>query len=133
MKRFQIEVGLFAILIITLGLTQLLPISSSTLLLPAAAQQPSSVTEVGASKAKQYEYYIFTQELEGNESKLGVPIAIFTLTNIIVHKGDTVTIHFYNTADETKDRHTFTMQSPYEMNYDFAGDRIKHLVSRQIR
>jgi plastocyanin len=125
LKRFQIKVGLFATLIITLGLTQLLPISSSTLLLPAAAQQPSSVTEAGAPKAKQNEYYIFTQELEGNESKLGVPIAIFTLTNIIVHKGDTVTIHFYNTADEAKDRHTFTMQSPYEMNYDLAGGQNK--------
>jgi plastocyanin len=125
LKRFQIKVGLFATLIITLGLTQLLPISSSTLLLPAAAQQPSSVTEADAPKAKQNEYYIFTQELEGNESKLGVPIAIFTLTNIIVHKGDTVTIHFYNTADEAKDRHTFTMQSPYEMNYDLAGGQNK--------
>ena len=104
---------------------QLLSISSSTLLLPAAAQQPSSVTEVGAPEAKQNEYYIFTQELEGNESKLGVPVAIFTLTNIIVHKGDTVTIHFYNTADEAKDRHTFTMQSPYEMNYDLAGGQNK--------
>jgi plastocyanin len=124
LKRFQIKVGLFATLI-TLGLTQLLPISSSTLLLPAAAQQSSSVTEAGAPKAKQNEYYIFTQELEGNESKLGVPIAIFTLTNIIVHKGDTVTIHFYNTADEAKDRHTFTMQSPYEMNYDLAGGQSK--------
>jgi plastocyanin len=42
-----------------------------------------------------------------------------------VHKGDTVTIHFYNTADEAKDRHTFTMQSPYEMNYDLAGGQNK--------
>jgi plastocyanin len=124
-KRFQIEIGLFATVIITLGLTQLLSISSSTLLLPAVAQQPSSVTEVGAPGIKQNEYYIFTQELKGDESKLGVPIAVFTLTNIIVHKGDTVTIHFYNTADEIKDRHTFTMQSPYEMNYDLAGGQNK--------
>jgi plastocyanin len=122
LKSFQIEVGLFASLIITLGIAQLLSISSSTLLLPAVAQQPSSsVTEVGAPGTKQNEYYIFTQELEGDESKIGVPVAVFTLTNIIVHKGDTVTIHFYNTADEAKDRHTFTMQSPYEMNYDLAG------------
>lgn len=50
---------------------------------------------------------------------------VFTLTNIIVHKGDTVTIHFYNTADEPEDRHTFTMQSPYKMNYDLAGGQSK--------
>jgi plastocyanin len=122
MKRFQTELGLFVTLILVLSLPQLLPISK--LLLPAAAQQPS-VTEVGAPEAKQNEYYIFTQELNANESKVGEPIAVFTLTNIIVHKGDSVTIHFYNTADEAEDRHTFTMQSPYKMDYDLAGGETK--------
>jgi plastocyanin len=127
MKRFQIQLGLFATLItITLGLVQLLPISSKLLLLPAAAQQqPLLATEIGAPGEKQNEYYMFTQELVGNESKLGVPVAVYTLTNIIVHKGDTVTIHFYNTADEAKDRHTFTMQSPYNMDYNLAGGQNK--------
>ena len=126
MKRFQIELSLFAILIITLGSMQLSAISSILLLLPAAAQQPPpSATEIGAPGEKQNEYYIFTQELEGNESKLGVPVAVYTLTNIIVHKGDTVTIHFYNTADEAEDRHTFTMQSPYKIDYDLAGGQNK--------
>ena len=123
MKRLQIELDLFVTLIITLGLTQLLP-TSSTLLLSAAAQQPS-VTEIGAPEAKPNEYYIFTQELNANESKVGEPVAVFTLTNIIVHKGDNVTIHFFNPADEPEDRHTFTMQSPYEMNYDLAGGQNK--------
>jgi hypothetical protein len=75
MKRFQTELSLFVALIIMLGLPQLLPISNGTLLLlPAAsAQQPSSVTEVSAPGAKQNEYYIFTQELNANESKVGEP------------------------------------------------------------
>jgi plastocyanin len=120
MKRFHIELDLLASLIIMLGLAQLLLISS-TLLLPAAAQRPSATEEVGALGGKPNEYYIFTQELNADESKLGIPVAVFTLTNIIVHKGDTVTIHFYNTADEPADRHTFTMQSPYVMDYDLAG------------
>jgi plastocyanin len=124
MERVQTELSLFVALILLLGLPQLLPIIGGTLLLPAAAQQPS-VTEVSAPGAKQNEYYIFTQELNANESKVGEPIAVFTLTNIIVHKGDTVTIHFYNTADEPEDRHTFTMQSPYKMNYDLAGGQSK--------
>ena len=92
---------------------QLIPISGSMVL---AAAQSTPVTEIGAPQAKQNEYYIFTQELNANESKLGVPVAVYTLTNIIVHKGDTVTIHFYNTADEPTDRHTFTMQSPFKMD-----------------
>jgi plastocyanin len=85
------------------------------------ASAQSSVTEVSAPGITANEYYIFTHELNADEDKLGVPVAVYTLTNIIVHKGDTVTIHFYNTADDASDRHTFTTQSPYEMNYDLAG------------
>lgn len=102
------------VVIVTSGLTALMP----TIMMVSAQ---SSVSEVSAPGIKANEYYIFTQELNADEEKLGVPVAVFTLTNIIVHKGDTVTIHFYNTADEKTDRHTFTMQSPYKMNHDLAG------------
>ena len=92
-------------------------------IMTASAQ--SSVTEVSAPGVKPNEYYIFTQELNADEAKLGVPVAVYTLTNIIVHKGDNVTIHFYNTAEEASGRHTFSMQSPYKMNYDLAGGENK--------
>ena len=98
--------------------------SGPVLLMPAGvnfAEAQTSVKEVSAPGLNPNEYYIFTQELDANESKLGVPVAVFTLTNIIVHKGDNVTIHFYNTADELSDRHTFSMQSPYKMDHDLAG------------
>ncbi|HZE77506.1 MAG TPA: cupredoxin domain-containing protein [Nitrososphaeraceae archaeon] len=126
MKRFHTELILLGTLIASVGLT-LLPISGGMLIAAAAVAQSSSssprsaVMEIAAPMLKQNEYYIFTQELLANESKLGVPVAIFTLTDIIVHKGDTVTIHFYNTADEPGDRHTFTMQPPYKMDHDLAG------------
>ena len=77
--------------------------------------------EVGAPGVDKNEFYIFTQELKADEEKLGVPVAVFTLTQITVHKGDYITIHFINTADDVDDRHTFTMQAPYKMNYDLAG------------
>ena len=77
--------------------------------------------EVGAPGVGKNEYYIFTQELNADEEKLGVPVAVFSLTEIVVHKGDNVTIHFINTAEELDDRHTFTMEDPYKMNYDLAG------------
>ena len=77
--------------------------------------------EVGAPGVGKNEYYIFTQELNADEEKLGVPVAVFSLTEIVVHKGDNVTIHFIDTAEEPDDRHTFTMEDPYEMNYDLAG------------
>ena len=44
------------------------------------------VTEVSELGVKPNEYYMFTQELNANESKLGVPVAVFTLTNIIYTK-----------------------------------------------
>ena len=89
----------------------------------------SSITEheaaenlqVGAPGVDKNEFYIFTQELEADEEKLGVPVAVFTLTEIVVHKGDHITIHFINPAEEPDDRHTFTMEEPYKMNYDLAG------------
>jgi plastocyanin len=115
LKRFHVELSLLAAVTITLGLIQLMPISIMT------AAHAQSATEIGAPGAQKNEYYIFTQELNANEEKLGLPVAVFTLTNIIVHKGDNVTIHFYNTADEVKDRHTFSMQSPYKVDHDLAG------------
>ena len=130
MKRFNIELSVLTALTISLGLVQLIPISGSSMLLsPAAAQIPSPSTEVAAPGEKQNEYYIFTQELNANETKLGVPVAVYTLTNLIVHKGDTVTIHFYNTADDADDRHT--LHTRWIMI--LPVDRIKHLASRQIQ
>lgn len=106
----------FAVLIMLSGVMLLIPISTLS-----TALSQSVVTEVSEPGVMPNEYYIFTQELNANESKLGVPVAVFTLTNIIVHKGDNVTIHFYNTGEDVDDRHSFTMQSPYKMNHDLAG------------
>ncbi|TBR25300.1 MAG: hypothetical protein EPO63_02170 [Candidatus Nitrosotenuis sp.] len=77
--------------------------------------------EVGAPGIRKNEFYIFTQELKADEEKVGVPVAVYSLTEITVHKGDKVTIHFINTAEEADDRHTFTMEAPYQMNYNMAG------------
>jgi plastocyanin len=109
---------IFMVLIVFSGFMLLMP----TVIM---ASNQSSVTEISAPGLKTNEYYIFTQELNADEEKLGVSVAVYTLTNIIVHKGDNVTIHFYNTAEEASDRHTFSMQSPYKMNYDLAGGENK--------
>lgn len=77
--------------------------------------------EVGAPGNDPNEFWIFTQELNADEEALGIPVAVFSLPEITVHKGDNVTIHFINPAEEADDRHTFTMLAPYEMNHDLAG------------
>jgi hypothetical protein len=48
-------------------------------MLSTALAQPV-ITEVSEPGVKPNEYYMFTQELNANESKLGVPVAVFTLT-----------------------------------------------------
>src|SRR6185503_18638106 len=74
--------------------------------------------EVGAPGNDPNEFWVFTQELNADEEKLGIPVAVYSLPEITVHKGDNVTIHFINPAEEADDRHTFTMLAPYEMNHD---------------
>ena len=86
-----------------------------------ASHEESENIEIGAPGVKTNEFYIFTQELNADEEKIGVPVAVYSLTEITVHKGDEITIHFINPADEPEDRHTFTMESPYKMNFDLAG------------
>ena len=73
----------------------LIIISGFVLLIPTVRMfsAQSSGEDLSAPEVKANEYYIFTQELNADEDKLGVPVAMFTLTNIMVHKGDTVTIH----------------------------------------
>jgi plastocyanin len=97
--------------------------SFSTVVVVGALGAHESVMKVSSPPTNKNEYYIFTQELNANESKIGVPVAVYSLTNILVHKGDNITIHFYNTADKAEDRHTFTMQSPYAIDYDLNGGK----------
>jgi len=77
--------------------------------------------EVSSPYTSKNEYYIFTQELNANEDKVGVPVAVYSVNTIIAHKGDRITIHFINAAENATDRHTFTMQDPYKMDHDLAG------------
>jgi plastocyanin len=94
-------------------------------MLTGVSKTQQKTMEVGAPGNDPSEFYIFTQELNADEEKLGVPVAVYTLTEITVHKGDNVTIHFYNTAEAAEDRHTFTMLAPYNMSFDLAGEENK--------
>ena len=113
-----IGVGI-AIIMSSISLVMLSDLNSKTATFLAHEQEEN--LEVGAPGVGKNEFYIFTQELNADEDAVGVPVAVFTLTQIVVHKGDTITIHFFNAAEEEEDRHTFTMQAPYKMDYDLAG------------
>jgi plastocyanin len=39
---------------------------------------------------------------------------------MVVNKGDTVTVHFYNIENEIGSRHSFTIGAPYNIDKDLA-------------
>ena len=60
---------------------------------------------------------MFTTELpEVREGTLGITGDVYSLPSLIVNTGDNVTIHFFNTDVDTVDKHTFTIDSPYNIN-----------------
>jgi plastocyanin len=69
-------------------------------------------------------FYIFTAEAEGvDEETAGIAGDIYSLPEIIVNVGDSVTVHFYNTEEreETVERHSFTIDAqPYSVDIDTA-------------
>jgi plastocyanin len=66
-------------------------------------------------------FYVFTAEVANlNETKLGIKKDIFTLPIMVVNKGDYVTVHFYNLETVGGDRHSFTIQEPYNIDKDLG-------------
>jgi len=65
------------------------------------------------------EFYVFTFSLGFNETQTPLPHDVFVPDRIVVYRGDTVVIHFYNTEDEPEN-HTFTMTAPAAVNADLA-------------
>ena len=68
-------------------------------------------------------FYIFSAEVEGlDEATARIPGDIFTPPIIVVNRGDSVTMNFYNTEQETEERHSFTIDAqPYNVDIDIAG------------
>jgi plastocyanin len=67
-------------------------------------------------------FYVFNAEVEGlDEVTTGIPGDIYTPPVIVVNGGDNVTINFYNTEEETEERHSFTIDAqPYRIDIDTA-------------
>jgi plastocyanin len=66
-------------------------------------------------------FYVFSAEVEGlNETAARIVGDIYSLPVVVVNRGDTVTVHFYNT-EETEERHSFTIDAqPYSIDIDTA-------------
>ena len=64
------------------------------------------------------EFYLFDSEIPGfNETEMGMPHDIFSMTSMAVFKGDTVVIHFFNIEEPGGDNHSFTIyDKPYNID-----------------
>jgi plastocyanin len=73
------------------------------------AQPPPTATPTNKT------VYLFNSHVpDANETKLGIPTDLFAPSTVTVNKGDTVTVHFFNT--ETTEPHTFTLGAPYNID-----------------
>ena len=73
-------------------------------------------------------FYLFTAVIGDpfDENEVGQPPDLFIPDRITVNRGNTITIHFYNSENATEvvtEHHTFTIGSPYTRNVDLdAGE-----------
>jgi plastocyanin len=96
----------------------------------AVAQQQSNTTTTTTTQSimpasSNKTFYVFSAEVEGlNETTARIAGDIYTLPVIAVNRGDSVTVHFYNTEpteEEAVERHSFTIDAqPYSVNIDIA-------------
>ncbi|MDQ4066459.1 MAG: cupredoxin domain-containing protein [Thermoproteota archaeon] len=84
---------------------------------PITTTQP--IMPVSSNKT----FYVFSAEVEGlDEATARIPGDIYTPPLIVVNGGDSVTVNFYNTEQETEERHSFTIDAqPYSVDIDIAG------------
>ena len=68
-------------------------------------------------------FYVFSAEVEGlNQATARIPADIFTPPIIVINRGDSVAVNFYNVEQETEERHSFTIDAPpYSVDIDIAG------------
>ncbi|MEO9276831.1 MAG: cupredoxin domain-containing protein [Nitrososphaera sp.] len=103
-------------------------ISVIAITVPFVAQKnsSSSTSYTGVKR----EFWLFSDEMpEFNETKMGMPRDIFSMSTITVNKGDYVIIHFYNTESEGGDEHSFTIwDKPYSVNVDLNPGENKTIT-----
>lgn len=58
---------------------------------------------------------------EGQGSSADNDIDIYSLQTMIVYRGESVAIQFYNLDDSDGDGHSFTIGAPYDIDTDLAG------------
>jgi heme/copper-type cytochrome/quinol oxidase subunit 2 len=92
-------------------------VAVAALAMPYAVPATSTTGKTGSPQTR--EFYLMSSESTFDTIPSGLNHYIFTPPGLTVNQGDKVTIHFYNTADDT--HHTFTLPA-YNINVDVAPD-----------
>jgi plastocyanin len=91
--------------------------TTTTTIIPAA-----TATTKAASPSNNKVFGLFTAKIEGvDQKKLGISGDVYSLPTMLVNKGDTVTVHFYNLEKDASKRHSFTIGAPYSIDKDLVG------------
>ena len=124
-KTTTASIAIFAIVAAFVLLGIVMATEAVTIPLQQAAAQQNNATTTTQSimpASSNKTFYVFSAEVEGlNETAARIAGDIYSLPEIVVNKGDSVTVHFYNT-EETQERHSFTIDAqPYSVDIDTAG------------
>ena len=91
------------------------------------------VTGLSAGMAHQpratREVYLFPVELPFDDTVAGIPHYVFNPSLIVVNKGDTVLIHFYQYTDES---HSFTIVAPYSKDVTLPAATLTNIPKTDI-
>ena len=84
---------------------------------------PTTTTQSIMPASSNKTFYVFSAEVAGLDGATARILGdIFTPPIIVVNRGDSVTVNFYNTEQETEERHSFTIDvQPYSVDIDIAG------------
>ena len=83
---------------------------------------PAATATKASSSSNNRAFSLFSAEIEGvDQKKLGISGDVYSLPTMLVNKGDTVTVHFYNLEKDASERHSFTIGAPYSIDKDLEG------------
>jgi plastocyanin len=84
---------------------------------------PTTTTQSIMPASSNKTFYVFSAEVAGLDGATARILGdVFTPPIIVVNRGDSVTVNFYNTEQETEERHSFTIDAqPYSVDIDIAG------------
>jgi len=114
---------------IILGSAAAIAVSLSVAIVVSAMAGTNNYAAALGYKGQNREFYVTNQDNPKiNETTSHIPPDEYNPTFIAVHKGDNVTIHFYNVETSADDKHSFTIiDSPYKMNVILGGGQEKDI------